>query len=174
MVDDEVVIFNEYNLDPYLVPRHLVDSWFENSVASGLGWSLGAALGAQLASPSQTMVVTLGDGSYLFNTPLSAHYVASAYKLPVVIVVFNDNAWSTIKKSYKGSMPGGWGLKNDYMPLCDFSVPVEFDMLAKATGGAGLKVEEPAKLKATLQEALRISREDRKHVLVNVVCRRDG
>lgn len=174
VVDDEVVIFNEYNLDPYLVPRHLVDSWFENSVASGLGWSLGAALGAQLASPSQTMVVTLGDGSYLFNTPLSAHYVASAYKLPVVIVVFNDNAWSTIKKSYKGSMPGGWGLKNDYMPLCDFEVPVEFDLLAKATGGVGLKVEEPAELEATLKEALKISREERKHVLVNVVCRRDG
>ncbi|MEZ4542532.1 MAG: hypothetical protein R3C24_01365 [Cyanobacteriota/Melainabacteria group bacterium] len=50
VVDDEVVIFNEYNLDPYLAPRHLVDSQSENSwlvvpdILSGLC--------AQLASPS--------------------------------------------------------------------------------------------------------------------------
>lgn len=174
VVDDSVVIFNEYNLCPYQVPRHLPDSWFENSVASGLGWSLGAALGAQLASPDQTMMVTLGDGSYMFNTPLSAHYVAEAYDLPVVIVVFNDNAWSTIKKSYKGSMPSGWGVKNDYMPLCDFKNPVEFHMLAQSVGGVGMKVEKPEELKDKLKEAIEISRTQKSHVLVNVICQRDG
>lgn len=174
VVDDQVVIFNEYNLDPFQVKRHLVDSWFENSVASGLGWSLGAALGAQLASREETMLVTLGDGSYIFNTPLSAHYVAEAYNLPIVIVVFNDNAWSTIKKSYKGSMPEGWGLKNDYMPLTDFQATIQIEKLAESTGGVGLKVDKPEKLISTLKQAINISRQDKKHVLVNVICKRDG
>src|SRR5205085_160221 len=110
-VDDNVVIFNEYDLEPQLVPRRLPGSWFENSIASGLGWSLGAALGGQLARPDQTMLVTLGDGAYLFNTPISAHYVASAYKLPIMIVVFNDKGWTTIKKSYLGTTPNGWAKK---------------------------------------------------------------
>ncbi len=110
-IDDDTVIFNEYDLDPFLVPRRLTDSWFENSVASGLGWSLGAALGGQLASPDQTIVATLGDGSYMFNTPLSAHYVAAAYDLPILIVVFNDSAWSTIKMSVKGSHKDGHAVK---------------------------------------------------------------
>lgn len=174
VVDDNVVIFNEYNLDPFLVPRHLTDSWFENSIASGLGWSLGAALGAQLASPAQTMIATLGDGSYIFNTPLSAHYVASAHKLPVVIIVFNDNAWSTIKKSYKGSMPNGWAVKNEYMPLCDFDQPIALEKLAEAVGGIGIKVDKPGQLIDSLKRAIEISRTERKHVLVNVVCKRDG
>ncbi|MGD9684900.1 MAG: thiamine pyrophosphate-requiring protein [Candidatus Obscuribacterales bacterium] len=173
-VDDDVVIFNEYNLDPILVPRRCPDSWFENSIASGLGWSLGAALGGALASPDEIMMVTLGDGSYLFNTPLSAHCVAASYSLPVVIVIFNDSAWSTIKKSYKGTMPDGWAVRKDHMPLCDFNIDVSFEKLAEATGGVGIKVEDPAGLEETLRDAIDTARMQRRHVLVNVVCQRDG
>lgn len=173
IADDKTVIFNEYNLEPTLVPRHLADSWFENSIASGLGWSLGAALGAQLAAPDLTMVATLGDGSYLFNTPLSAHYVAAAYKLPIVIVVFNDSAWSTIKKSYLGTTKNGWAQKKDSFALCNLEVDISFEKLAEATGGIGLTVDKPAELPATLRKAIDISRKDKKHVLVNVVCERD-
>ncbi|MBV9493969.1 MAG: hypothetical protein JOZ54_06965, partial [Acidobacteria bacterium] len=168
-VDDRTIIFNEYDLDPQLVPRRLPDSWFENSIASGLGWSLGAALGAQLAAPDQTMVVTLGDGSYLFNTPLSAHYVATAYKLPIVVIVFNDTAWSTIRRSYfaeKGARPGR-------IPLCDFDVAMEYDKVAEAAGGVGIRVEDPRELPSALWRALQISREERRHVLLNVICERD-
>lgn len=173
-IDDEVVIFNEYNLEPSLVPRHVPDTWFENSIASGLGWSLGAALGAQLASPSQTMMVTLGDGTYMFNTPLSAHHAAAHYKLPIVIVVFNDSAWSTIKKSYKGTTPNGWAQKNNHMPLCDFDITVDFEKLADSVGGIGIRVEKPSELLSELKRALATAREHRTHVLVNVICERDG
>ncbi len=173
VVDDETVIFNEYNLDPQLVSRRLTDSWFENSVASGLGWSLGAALGAQLARPELTMVVTLGDGSYLFNTPLSAHYVAAAYNLPIIIVVFNDSAWTTIKKSYLGTTPEPWGVKNNTFPLCNFDVQIQFEKLAESCGGVGLTVSEPGDVIDTLKQAFHISRQERRHVLVNVLCERD-
>lgn len=172
-IDDECVIFNEYNLDPQLIPRNLPDCWFENSIASGLGWSLGAALGGQLACPDKTMVVTLGDGTYLFNTPLSAHYVASAYKLPVLIIVFNDSAWSTIKKSYLGTTPNGWAEKKDFFPLCNFDINVKFEKVAESCGGIGVTVNAPEQLLLTLKQALRTVRQDRKHVLVNVICQRD-
>lgn len=168
-IDDQTVIFNEYDLDPQLVPRRLPDSWFENSIASGLGWSLGAALGAQLASPEQTMMVTLGDGSYLFNTPLSAHYVASAYKLPIVIVVFNDTAWSTIRRSYlaeKSAPP-------PHIPLCDFDVELQYEKVAESAGGIGIRVSDPRELPAALRRALATAREQRTHVLLNVICERD-
>jgi len=173
-VDDETVIFNEYDLDPFLVPRRLTDSWFENSIASGLGWSLGAALGGKLASPEQTVVVTVGDGSYLFNTPLSAHYVAAAYDIPILIIVFNDSAWSTIKMSTKGSHKDGWAAKKNSFALCDFDINVKFEMLAQSCGGKGLLVERPAELEYTLNRALAIVRDEGKHVLVNVICERDG
>jgi acetolactate synthase-1/2/3 large subunit len=173
-VDDDTVIFNEYDLDPFLVPRRLTDSWFENSIASGLGWSLGAALGGKLASPDQTMVVTVGDGSYMFNTPLSAHYVAAAHSLPILIIVFNDSAWSTIKMSTKGSHKDGWAAKKNSFALCDFDINVKFEMLAQSCGGKGLVVTRPSELEDALNWALAIVRVESKHVLVNVVCERDG
>jgi acetolactate synthase-1/2/3 large subunit len=173
-LDDECVIFNEYNLDPGLVPRALTDSWFENSIASGLGWSFGAALGAQLASPERTMVVTLGDGAYLFNTPLSAHYVAGAYKLPIVIIVFNDSAWSTIKKSYLGTTPDGWAARKNDFPLCNLDMQIAFEQVAEACGGVGMRVERPAELLDSVKTALRRARTERKHVLLNVICQRDA
>lgn len=172
-IDDRTIVFNEYDLDPQLVPRRLTDSWFENSIASGLGWSLGAALGAQLALPDQTMLVTLGDGSYLFNTPLSAHYVAAAYRLPIVIVVFNDTAWSTIKKSYLGTTSDPWGVKRGNIPLCDFDVNVAFEKVAESCGGIGMRVESPRELPAALRRALSTARETRTQVLLNVICERD-
>ncbi|MEO8035712.1 MAG: thiamine pyrophosphate-requiring protein, partial [Acidobacteriota bacterium] len=173
-IDDNVTIWNEYNLDPQLVPRRLPDSWFENSIASGLGWSLGAALGGQLANPDQTMVVTLGDGSYLFNTPLSAHYVAAAYKLPILIIVFNDTAWSTIKKSYTSTTADPWAAKRGTTPLTDFDMSISFEKVAESCGGYGLRVESPRELPAALRRALQMVREYRTHVLLNVICERDG
>lgn len=173
-IDDDVVIFNEYNLDPELVPRRLPDSWFENSVASGLGWSLGAALGAQLACPHRTMMVTLGDGTYLFNTPLSAHYVAAACQLPILIVVFNDSAWSTIKKSYKGSHKDGWASRRQIFPLCDFNVTVSFEKLAEACGGIGVRLSEPETLLEQIRSAIAKVRSEKRHLLLNVICERDG
>jgi acetolactate synthase-1/2/3 large subunit len=175
-VDDNVVIFNEYDLEPQLVPRRLPGSWFENSIASGLGWSLGAALGGQLARPDQTMLVTLGDGAYLFNTPISAHYVASAYKLPIMIVVFNDKGWTTIKKSYLGTTPDGWAQKTGNFPLTAFDpqVDLQYDKLAEACGGIGLRVETPEELPQALARGLQLVRQERRHVLLNVICEPDA
>lgn len=174
-IDEDVVIFNEYNLDPTLVPRRQTMSWFENSIASGLGWSLGAALGAQLAAPEQVMMVTLGDGSYMFNTPLSAHYVAGAYDLPIVVVVFNDSGWSTIKKSYDGTVDPGknWANKHGFGELWDFKMQVSFEKMAESCKGIGLRVEKPEELPASLKKAIEIARKEKKHVLVNVICARD-
>ncbi|MBT9554588.1 MAG: hypothetical protein IV100_01110, partial [Myxococcales bacterium] len=173
-IDDDVVLFNEYDLDPWQVPRKVPGSWFENSVASGLGWSLGAALGGAIAAPERTIVATLGDGSYLFNTPLSAHHVAVSEGLPVCFIVFDDAAWSTIKRSTRGSHPTGVAVRTDNFALCDFAVAPRFDEIARAFGAVGLRAERPSDVKGILTEALRLVREERRHVLVDVVCERDG
>jgi acetolactate synthase-1/2/3 large subunit len=173
-LDDDTIVVNEYNLDPWLVVRNGADSWFENSVASGLGWSLGAALGIKLAAPEQTVVVTLGDGSYLFNTPLSAHFTAMAEALPMLIVVFDDQAWSTIKKSTKGAHPQGHSARTGRYALCDFPVGIAYDQVAAACGAVGLRAETPAELPARIAEALRLVRDERRLVLLNVICERDG
>jgi acetolactate synthase I/II/III large subunit len=173
-VDDDCLIFNEYPLDPFLVPRRTSSSWFENSCASGLGWGLGAALGAKIALPDKTIIVTLGDGSYLFNTPLSAHHVAASYSLPIIIIVFNDSAWSTIKKSVKGSHPKGHSVKNNKFILCDFDINMKYETICEASGGIGMRVDKPTDIENALKEAIKITKEQKKHVLINFIVERDG
>ncbi|MEY3213001.1 MAG: hypothetical protein RIT28_3482, partial [Pseudomonadota bacterium] len=172
-IDDDHVIFNEYPLDPTLVPRRTPASWFENSVASGLGWSMGAALGGAMAAPDRDIIVAVGDGSYLFNTPLSAHAVAAQEGLGLVVIVFNDQAWSTIKRSTRGSHPQGWAARTGRFELCDFSHDLDIRLIAQACGAVGVRVERPEELPAALAEALRLGRGGRQ-VLLDVRCARDG
>jgi acetolactate synthase-1/2/3 large subunit len=174
VVDDDVVIFNEYDLDPTLVERRHADSWFENSIASGLGWALGAALGAKIAAPERTMVATVGDGSYLFNTPLSAHYVATAERLPILVVVFDDQGWSTIEKSVRAAHPAGHSVRTGRFALCGFAAPLDLAKVAEACGGIGIREDRPAALEDTLRHALALVRGGDRHVLVDVRCEPDG
>jgi acetolactate synthase-1/2/3 large subunit len=174
VIDDDVIIVNEYDLDPWQVPRRCTGSWFENSVASGLGWSLGAALGAKLAAPERTIVATVGDGAYYFNAPLSAHQVAAVERLPIVVIVFDDQAWSTIKKSTRASHPQGDAVRKDRFALCDFAVAVDFAAVAEAAGGIGIRVTRPSELDAALRRAIELVRTGDRMVLVDVICERDG
>src|SRR5258706_1356958 len=61
--------------------------YFANSPAGGLGWGMGAALGAQLAAPAKTAPCPLGDGAYMFGNPSAGHYVSEAMHLPVLFVI---------------------------------------------------------------------------------------
>lgn len=173
-VDDSVVIFNEYPLDPILVPRRLSDCWFENSIASGLGWALGAALGGKLARPDRTILAAVGDGSFLFNTPLSALHTAAVHRLPIVVLVFNDRAWSTIRRSTRGDFPKGHAHSASQFALCDFDADPAYDKIAEACGGVGLRVDQPADVLPTLKRALELARTGDRLVLVNAICERDG
>jgi acetolactate synthase-1/2/3 large subunit len=174
VLPEDALIFNEYDLDPQLVPRTLPGTWFENSIASGLGWALGAALGAKLAMPERPVVATVGDGAYLFNVPLSAHFVAAEQRLPVLVVVFDDRAWSTIKRSTRGAVPKGHAVRRDRFPLTDFDADLDYAAVARAAGGIGYRVDTPGELEATLRRALDEIRTGDRLVLVDVRCERDG
>jgi acetolactate synthase-1/2/3 large subunit len=105
---------------------------------------------------------------------LSAHLTALAEGVPMLIVVFNDQAWSTIKKSTKGSHPGGHSARTGRYALCDFPVGIAFDRVAAACGAVGLAASTPEALPGAITEALRLVREERRLVLLDVRCERDG
>lgn len=173
VLEPDDVVFNEYPLDPTLVPREQPGSWFENSIASGLGWALGASLGAKLAAPARTIVTTVGDGSYLFNTPVSAHYVAAAEGLPTLTVIFDDRGWSTIRRSTRGSHPDGAAVRSGAFALCDFPHALDYAAIARACGLVGMAVHEPADLEPILRDAIGRVRGG-ESVVVAVRCEKDG
>src|SRR5205085_6869449 len=44
--------------------------------APGLGWALGAAIGTRLAMPDHTPLALVGDGTFIFGSPVAALWMA--------------------------------------------------------------------------------------------------
>jgi acetolactate synthase-1/2/3 large subunit len=132
---------------------------------------LGAALGAKLANPDHKIICCVGDGAYMFGVPVSAHWVSRAYKLPVLFIVFNNSRWNASQQSTLAFTPDGWASKTLPMPLCDLRPAVDFEMICRAAGGYGEKVERPEDLPQALTRALKVIETEKRQALINVICK---
>ena len=139
------------------------------SPAGGLGWGLPAALGAKLAAPDRLVVATLGDGAYVFNNPVAAHYVAQAENLPLLIVVFNNGGWEAVRRANRSMYPQGLAMQSNRMPLSDFSVDTAFEQVVRASDGYGARVEDPQDLPKALDAALHAVQVEGRQALLNVI-----
>ena len=172
LADERTLVINEYDLDPTQICRRAPGSYFGSSPASGLGWGLGAAVGAKLAAPEKTVICCVGDGAYYFGAPASTHWVARAQGLPVLFVVFNNGAWNAVRQSVRHHAPDGWAVRTEAMPLTALEPALDFELICRAAGGYGERVEDPAELPEALGRALRAVRDDKRQALVNVICQR--
>jgi acetolactate synthase I/II/III large subunit len=172
VIDDRTIIVNEYDLDQTQAVLRKPGTYFGSPQSGGLGWGVGAALGAKLAAPDHTVICCVGDGSYMFGAPTAAHFVARAHGLPVLYVVFNNRAWNAVKRAVTSMVPDGWTKKTGSMPLSDLEPSPAYEMVCQASGGYGERVEDPAALPAALQRGLRAVREEKRQALIHVVCKK--
>jgi len=172
VVDERTLLVNEYDLDPTQCCLRAAATYFGSSPASGLGWGLGAAVGAKLAAPDKTVICCVGDGAYYFGAPASTHFVARAQGLPVLFVVFNNQAWNAVKQSVRHHAPEGWAIRTGSMPLTALEPALDFELICRAAGGYGERVEDPADLPEALGRALRAVREEKRQALLNVICKK--
>jgi acetolactate synthase-1/2/3 large subunit len=138
--------------------------------AGGLGWSLGAALGAKMAAPNREVIVTVGDGAYLFGSPLAAHYVAAEQKLPVLFVIFNNRGWHAVRRATRGMYRDGFAARATVEPLTQFGVDMHFEKAVEIAGGYGERVEDPAQLAGALGRCFDVVRREGRQALLNVMC----
>ncbi|MGH7308411.1 MAG: thiamine pyrophosphate-requiring protein [Candidatus Rokuibacteriota bacterium] len=172
VLDEGTIVVNEYDLDLAQTRLDTPGSYFSQSPASGLGWGLGAALGAKLAAPERTVVCCVGDGAYLFGAPTAAHWVSRAYNLPALFVIFNNRAWNAVKRAVSSHAPQGWAVRTASMPMSDLDPAPDYELICRACGGWGERVEDPAALPDALARALRVVREERRQALLNVICKK--
>jgi acetolactate synthase-1/2/3 large subunit len=172
VVDAQTLVVNEYDLDLGQTTLDVPGSYFSQSPASGLGWGLGASLGAKLAAPDKTVICCVGDGAYLFGVPTAAHWVARAYNLPVLFVIFNNRAWNAVKRSVSSHAPQGWAVRTKTMVLSELDPAPDYELVCQASGGWAEKVEDPAALPDALARALRVVRDERRQALLNVICKK--
>ncbi|MBI4640143.1 MAG: thiamine pyrophosphate-requiring protein [Candidatus Tectomicrobia bacterium] len=169
--DDNTIFVNEYDIRPTQIELDKPGTFFGSSPASGLGWGLGAALGAKLAAPEKTVIAGLGDGSYMFCVPTSCHFVSRASDLPILVVIFNNQCWNAVKSAARGVHPDGWAVKTNNFPLSELSPTPDFEKIVTAFGGYGEKVERPEEVIPALHRALRAVREEKRQAVLNVICK---
>ncbi|MBI4609101.1 MAG: thiamine pyrophosphate-requiring protein [Candidatus Rokubacteria bacterium] len=172
VLEADTLVVNEYDLDPSQTCFTVPGTYFAASPAAGLGWGLGAALGAKLAAPEKTVICCVGDGSYIFGSPTAAHFVARAYGLPVLFVVFNNRSWNAVKRAVRAYAPDGWAVRTGSMPMSDLEPAPDYELVCQAGGGYGERVEDPAALPEALARALMVVREEKRQALLNVICKK--
>jgi acetolactate synthase-1/2/3 large subunit len=157
-VDDQAVIVSEAVSNNPALWHHLnLDSpgTYYQSLGSGLGWGLGAAVGAKLADPSRTIVCVVGDGSWAFAAPTAAYWVAEQCGTPFLTVLFNNQGYAATREAIRSLAPGGYASATGTYPACDLPTPPQrYARLAEAMGLWAATVHDPAALEAALRDAL--------------------
>ncbi|MGE0340803.1 MAG: thiamine pyrophosphate-requiring protein [Xanthobacteraceae bacterium] len=170
-VKGDGIVVNEY---PLLLDHCRFSdpgTYFGSSSAAGLGWGMGAALGAKLAEPEKLVIATLGDGSYIFANPVAAHYAAHQHQLPVLFVVFNNSMWGAVRRATMKVYPDGAASAANKNVLMDLDGLPAFEQICIAAGGYGERVELASELPAALKRALKVVREEKRQALLNVICK---
>ena len=110
------------------------------SMANGLPYTIAA----QIAYPDRQCVAFVGDGG--FSMLMAEFSTCVKYKLPVKVVVVKNNTLGQIKWEqmvFLGNPEYG----------CDLQ-PIDFAAFARACGGAGYTIEDPADCGRLLDKAL--------------------
>ncbi|MGH7817717.1 MAG: thiamine pyrophosphate-binding protein [Candidatus Binatia bacterium] len=124
--------------------------YFSNSSGGYLGWGLGAAIGAKLASPKRRVVACLGDGSTMFG--LQGLWTLAKYRIPLLVVVFNNRAYMAVKNQFRGSEER---IKIAAEMGAEITGPeINFARLAETFGIFGERVEHPDAIETALKRAL--------------------
>ena len=113
----------------YLWQVRQPNTYFATKGLSTMAFALPAAIGAKLSLPDRRVVCFIGDGSLLMC--LHDLSLCSRLDMPIIIVVFSDEALGLIKikQKQKGMLPVGIDLKNPDLPA-----------LMEAFGGKGFRV----------------------------------
>lgn len=75
---------------------------FTSGGNSPMGYSLPAAIGAQLANPDAPVICAIGDGGLQMN--VQELQTAVAYNLPITILLFNNSGYGIIKQFQDANM----------------------------------------------------------------------
>ena len=141
------------------------------SGGSSLGWGLGAALGIKLARPDRTVVLAVGDGSFVFGEPLAALWASQMNQAPLLVVVFDNSCYNANKAPLISAYPQGYSVQGRRFVGTDLAPAPRYDLLGAVVGVAGERVEDPDQILPALRRALEHVRSGRSVILDVILAR---
>jgi len=118
--------------------------WINSGGLGTMGFGLPAAMGVQLAHPDSAVAVVTGEGS--IQMCIEELSTCTQYNMPVKIINLNNAALGMVKQ-WQDMQYGGRYAASTYQD----SLP-DFVKLAEAYGHVGMKITDPAELKAKMEE----------------------
>ncbi len=126
---------------PVYAPRTYIASGYQGT----LGWGYSTALGAKAAVGDRAVVSVSGDGGFMFGMQEIA--TATRHNIPLVGVVFNDNAYGNVRRMQQLNYDGR-------VVASDLKNP-DFVKLGKSFGIRATRADAPAKLTSQIKAALK-------------------
>ena len=158
--DDAIIVSDPGTSCPYLSAYYRQANpgrnFITNRAHGALGYALGAAMGAWFARPSRKPVAVMGDGSFGFTCGELETVVRT--NAPLAIIVFSNSSFGWIRASQHDDC--GKRYHNVDFDRTDHAA------VASDYGIMSWRVEDPAKLHATIKEALAFDGP----ALVDIIC----
>jgi acetolactate synthase I/II/III large subunit len=125
---------------PVYAPRTFIGPGYQGT----LGSAFATSLGAQVGNPERAVIAIAGDGGFLYTVGELA--TQRQHNLPVVSIVFNDNAFGNVKRTQEQVFAGRL--------IASELVNPDFVGLARSFGIDAERVETAPQLEGALRSAL--------------------
>jgi thiamine pyrophosphate-dependent acetolactate synthase large subunit-like protein len=132
------------------------------AIGPDVGYAVGVAaavqlgVGPQAAYKGHPIVCTTGDAGFGY-TAMEIDTMAK-YKLPVVVIVYNNNAWGTWTQAQREPRA---------LPIHLFQENLRYDKLAEALGGHGEYVTRPTEFRPALERAYQVAAREGRPAVIN-------
>ena len=150
-------------------PAQIVNGAYQyGAIGPDVGYAIGVAaavhngVGPQAGYEGHPIIAITGDAGFGY-TGMEVETL-SKYRLPAVIIVYNNNAWGT------------WsGQRNNQiaLPVHLFQENLRYDKMAEALGAHGEYVTNPKDFTPALRRAYEVARDERRPAVVNVQARKE-
>jgi thiamine pyrophosphate-dependent acetolactate synthase large subunit-like protein len=138
------------------------------AIGPDVGYAVGVAAAVQLGVGPQApyqghpIICTTGDGGIGYT--LMEIDTLAKYKLPAVVIVYNNNAWGTWVQAVREPRA---------LPIHLFQENLRYDKVAEALGGHGEYVATPAEFRPALERAYAVAAKERKPAVINCQGRKE-
>jgi thiamine pyrophosphate-dependent acetolactate synthase large subunit-like protein len=132
------------------------------AIGPDVGYAVGVAAAVSLGAGQQApykghpIVCITGDGGVGYT--IMEIETMARYRLPAVVIVYNNNAWGTWSQAAREPLA---------LPIHLFQENLRYDKIAEALGGHGEYVGKPSEFKPALERAYDVAAKERRPVLIN-------
>jgi benzoylformate decarboxylase len=146
------------------------DPMWLSYTSNGLGWGIGAAIGAKLAQPGRTVICSIGDGAVMYGA--SALWSAARYGVPVLNIVWTNRNYETVRlgfSRYGGHMARTGQFAGMYLGDPD----IDYVKLGESQGVKGEKANTAAEFDAAMKRGIQATKDGNPY-LIDVAISRTG